>query len=563
VTAEALALAELALFDGCTTSDLERLSSAVTGVRRLPEGTVLCREGEKADRWWVVEDGLAEVTVGGLYVATIGPGESIGELALLDGQARNATVTAGSDMVLHEVDGALFLDLLAEHPKVTLAFLREVAVRLRATTEQTARPPAPSSPPAAVVVPRRTVPGESVTFNPFAPGYFSNPYAQYADLRDSSPLYLDRLSNAYLVTRYADVHRLSRDRSLTVGTARAASTPVIEAEIARDNSGGGVSHRMMLRRDGDDHSRLRALLARAFTPKAISAWRDRTEVVVGAVLSDLSELESIDVIADFAAVLPAMIISEMLGIPEDDTEQLSSWSQAMTKTLDPLNTPREEAESVEATKKMAEYIAAVVADKEVNGSADILTALIEAEVAGDRLTREELVAQVMLLYMAGFENALNLVGNGLVHLFEFPDQLDRMRTDPSLDANAIEELIRFDSPVQFTRRVCTESLEIGEVTAPPGSLLYLGLGAANRDPEQWGAGAELLDLARPRANEHASFGGGPHHCLGSSLARLEAKVALPQLVRRFPRMEPAYGAPAWSARMIVRGVERLPVRLHG
>jgi len=563
VTAEALALAELALFDGCTTSDLESLSSAVTGVRRLPEGTVLCREGENADRWWIVEDGLAEVTVGGLYVATIGPGESVGELALLDGQARNATVTASTDMVLHEVDGALFLDLLAEHPKVALALLREVAVRLRATTEQTARPPAPSSPPAAVVVPRRTVPGEAVTFNPFAPGYFSNPYAQYADLRDSSPLYLDRLSNAYLVTRYADVHRLSRDRSLTVGTAKAASTPVIEAEIARNDSGGGVSHRMMLRRDGDDHSRLRTLLARAFTPKAISAWRDRTEVVVGAVLSNLSELESIDVIADFAAVLPAMIISEMLGIPEDDTDQLSSWSQAMTKTLDPLNTPREEAESVEATKKMAEYIATVVAAKEVSGSGDILTALIEAEVAGDRLTREELVAQVMLLYMAGFENALNLVGNGLVHLFEFPDQMDRMRTDPSLDANAIEELIRFDSPVQFTRRVCAEPLEIGDVTAPPGSLLFLGLGAANRDPEQWGAGAELLDLARPRANEHASFGGGPHHCLGSSLARLEAKVALPQLVRRFPRMEPAYGAPAWGARMIVRGVERLPVRLHG
>ena len=140
MAAETLALAELALFDGCTSSDLESLSAAVAGVRQVPEGTVLCREGETADRWWIVEDGLAEVTVGGLYVATIGPGESIGELALLDGQPRNATVTAGSDMVLHEVDGALFLQLLADHPKVTLALLREVAVRLRATTEQTARP---------------------------------------------------------------------------------------------------------------------------------------------------------------------------------------------------------------------------------------------------------------------------------------------------------------------------------------------------------------------------------------------------------------------------------------
>ena len=134
MAAEALALAELALFDGCTSSDLERLSAAVTGLRHVPEGSVVCREGETADRWWIVVDGLAEVTVGGLYVATIGPGESIGELALLDAQPRNATVTATSDMVLHEVDGALFLELLAEHPRVTLALLRQMAVRLRTTT---------------------------------------------------------------------------------------------------------------------------------------------------------------------------------------------------------------------------------------------------------------------------------------------------------------------------------------------------------------------------------------------------------------------------------------------
>ena len=146
---------------------------------------------------------------------------------------------------------------------------------------------------------------------------------------------------------------------------------------------------------------------------------------------------------------------------------------------------------------MASYIDSVVSDKRARPDTDILTSLIDAEVAGDRLSRQELVAQVMLLYMAGYENGLNLVGNGLVHLFEFPDQLDRMRTDASLDANAIEEIIRFDSPIQFTRRVCAEPLEIGGVTAPAGSLLFLALGAANRDPEQWGDSADVLDLARP------------------------------------------------------------------
>ena len=449
MAAEALALAELALFDGCTSSDLERLSAAVTGVRHVPEGSVLCREGETADRWWIVVDGLAEVTVGGLYVATIGPGESIGELALLDAQPRNATVTAASDMVLHEVDGDLFLELLADHPKVTLALLRQMAVRLRTTTEQTARPSASPFLPASVAPARRTPGDEPVTFNPFAPGDVADPYPQYAALRDRSPLYLDRLTGAYLVSRYEDVHRLARDRSLTVGTHRASSTPVIEAELARNDSSGGVSLRMMLRRDGADHSRLRNLVARAFTPKAISLWQERTESVVHGLLTGLAERDTIDVVSDYAAILPARIISEMLGVPPDDTDQLSTWSQAMTKTLDPLNSPHEEAASIEASRQMSAYIDDVVTAKRTRRDDDILSALIDAQVDGDRLDHEELVAQVILLYMAGYENALNLVGNGLVHLLESPEQLDRMRTDPSLDANAIEEIIRFDSPVQF------------------------------------------------------------------------------------------------------------------
>jgi len=560
VAEEASVLADLALFEDCSPEDLDHLASAIAGVHVVPEGSVVCREGEIADRWWIVVDGLAEVTVGGLYVATIGPGESIGELALLDAQPRSATVTASADMVVHEVDGALFLELLASHPRISLALLRQVAVRLRITSEQSARPA--WNEPVPRLAPSGTRPGiTDVTFNPFAPGYFSDPYEQYGLLREFDPVHLDRLTGAYVITRFEDVRRLARDRSMSVGTAGATPSPVIQAEIARDRAGGGSIPRMMLRRDGEDHSRLRHLVAKAFTPKAIAAWRQQTEAVADRLLSELADRDVIDVIEDFAAVFPAQIISDMLGMPPADLPQVSSWSQALTKAFDPLNSPHEEAAFIEASRCLSEYVESTVAAKRNRPGEDILSSLIAAEEHGNQLSHEELVAQVILLYVAGYENALNLVGNGLVHLFEFPAQLHQLRNDPSLDANAIEEIIRFDSPVQFARRVTVEVLEIHGVTIPSGSVLLLGLGAANRDPDKWGVSADLLELARPRAHEHASFGGGPHHCLGSSLARLEAQVALPRLVRKFPQMVPD-DHPVWSARMVVRGVERLSVRLR-
>ncbi len=563
-------LSELALFESCSAGDLERLSAAVTGAREISEGSVLCLEGEIADRWWIVVEGTAEVTIGGLYVATIGPGESIGELALLDGKTRHATVTAGSDMVVQEVDGTRFLELLAESPDVTLALLRELAVRLRVTNELNVRPPGLAGTagsdqrPARAAHPRRAAARGSVavTFNPFAPGYFANPYDQYAELRQHEPVHFDRLTGAYILTRYADVHRLARDRSLTVGIDHALPTPVLDAERARDVAGGGVTHRMMLRRDGDDHARLRHLVTKAFTPRAIAAWRERTELVVDRLLADLEERDSIDVIDQFAAVFPDQIISEMLGMPTGDAGRLRGWSEAMTKTIDPLNSPREEAASIEASRAMVGYVEAVIESKRACPADDILTALVQAEESGDQLSRDEVVAQVILLYAAGHENARNLVGNGLVHLFEFPDQLDLLRAHPSLDTNAIEEFIRFDSPVQFSRRIAVEPIDLDDAEIAHGSVLLLGLGAANRDPDKWGHDADGLDLARPRANEHASFGGGPHHCLGSSLARLEAQVALPRLVRRFPRMAFADEDPTWEARMMLRGVESLRVELR-
>jgi cytochrome P450 len=316
---------------------------------------------------------------------------------------------------------------------------------------------------------------------------------------------------------------------------------------------------MMIRKDGDEHYRLRRLVTKVFTPRAIQLWRERAESVVDDLLADVADRGKFDVITDYALPLPVQIITEMLGMSHADIPQLRAWSHVLTRGLDPFVSAEEEQEIAGAGRAMFEYLEQVVEDKRANLGDDILSDLIRAEDDGDRLDAEEIQAQVMLLFVAGHETTVNLIGNGLVHLFRFPEQLDRLRADPTLDPNAIEEVLRFDSPAQLTRRVNREALVVQDVEIPAGSLVALSIASANHDPAKWGPTADVLDVARPGAAEHVSFGGGPHFCLGAALARLEAQLALPRLVRRFPRLEPAYSTPSWMRRMVLRGVETLPV----
>ena len=556
-------LRTLELFEHCTDDDLAVVSRAVTGVRRVPEGQVICAEDEVADRWWIVIEGQADVTSEGLYLGTILPGESIGELALLDGEPRTATVTATTDMVLHELEGKSFVDALLEAPNLAVALLRQFAARLRATDKL---PLAPATRPRPTA-PRRPVaaPGSSVMppreFDPGADGYFEDPYAHLAPLREQAAVHWSEALGSWVVTRYEHVHRLTRDRSLlgSVGTQDPVATLSGQpSEVHRRRR----LDKTMTRRDGEDHTRLRRLVSKVFTPRAVSSWKDRTDRVVDQLLAEAADKATIDVMSEFALPLPVRIISEMLGMPAADHGQLRDWSHAITRGLDPSLTPEEDEAATAAGRGMFDYVGQVVAEKRNDPGDDILTALIQAEESGDRLETEEIQAQVLLLYVAGHETTANLIGNGLTNLFRFPEQLDLLRSDPGLDANAVEEMLRFDSPAQFTRRVNRDPLEVDGVTIPESSLLTLALGSANHDPRKWGPTADVVDVARPGANEHVSFGGGSHFCLGNALARLEAQAALPKLVRRFPRMEPASAEPAWMRRITLRGVETLPVVLR-
>ena len=546
-------LSMLALFEGCSTDDLELVARSTTEVQRIPAGRVVCSEGDKADRWWIVVDGLADVTVEGLYVGTIGAGETIGELALLDGEPRAATVTASSDMVLEEMRGDDFLDALLASPRLSLAILREVAGRLR--TANALPRGAADVPPARPAPTPTAVPARVTELDPRVDGYYADPYRYLDALRQEAPVHWSEALSSYVVLRYEDVLRLSRNKALVGSiTTNELPEPPPEGEPVRLRR----PDKMMIRRDGAEHTRLRRLVTKVFTPRAIDAWRAKAEEIVEQRLAEAAERRDVDLIADYALPLPAQIISEMLGVPATDSVQLREWSQILVRNLEPFVTEADRQSMESAARALLDYLEALVADKRKHPGADIMTDLILAEEAGDCLDDGEIQAQIMLLYIAGHETTVNLIGNGVVALFRQADQLDLLRATPELDANAVEEVLRLESPAQFTRRRVVEAFELDGVAIPAGSILTLGLSAANRDPAKWGVDAGRLDVARPHANEQLSFGGGPHFCLGAALARLEAQIALPRLVRRFPHLTLRSEEPDWYPRMFLRGLRTLP-----
>jgi cytochrome P450 len=396
-----------------------------------------------------------------------------------------------------------------------------------------------------------------VMFNPFEPGYFDDPSVQLNALREQEPVHFMEFTGGYLLTRYNDVFRVLRDRSIGSEATHAIRTPSIEAEldqIAKDPSG-----RSMLRVDGDDHTRLRRLVAQAFTPRAIERWRIRATELTEELLDCFEDRGGGDALFDFALPLPATVISDMLGMPAGDLPKLRGWSHALAKTLDAVNTDEERQRAVESAAAMDEYLRGIYDRKAADPADDIFSALIAAEHDGDRLTKDEVMSNIRLLYVAGHETTTNLIGNGLVELFRHPDQLALLRSTDDHDANVVEEVLRFNPSVQMTRRIPLHDVEIAGTPIPAGSVMLLSATAANRDPRKWGDTADEFDITRPDAKDQVAFGGGPHFCLGAALARLEGQIAIPRIVRRFPDLAPVNDTPEFEPRVVLRGVSRLDV----
>lgn len=402
----------------------------------------------------------------------------------------------------------------------------------------------------------------TVTFNPFDPGFAANPYPHWAELREQDPVHETPLG-LWLLLRYEDAQRFVRDPALSVEDVNATPNPLFDA--VRQAAGLPVDgprpgDLAMLNRDAPDHTRLRKLVSKAFTARRIEELRPLIQQLVDDALDRAEAAGEIEVVGDLAFPLPFEVISHMMGMPATDTDQLREWSGTLVRSLEPVVDPEVLKAIAAASDNMRALIGDAIAWKRKEPADDLLSALIAAEEQGDVLSDEELVEQVILLYVAGHETTVNLIGNGTLALLRHPDQLARLAAAPTLTANAVEELLRFDPPVQLTRRITLTDVEVGGKTIPKGAFVGLVIASANRDRERWGETADTVDITRDGAGHHLAFGGGIHHCLGAALARMEAQAAIGSLVQRFPSMVLA-GDPEWNGRINLRGMDRLPVRL--
>lgn len=399
----------------------------------------------------------------------------------------------------------------------------------------------------------------TLEYNPFEPGFIEDPYSRYAAMRDGDPVHHSQLE-FWALFRYEDILRFLRDPTLSVEDRNATPTPLDEmiAQILGDRSERGA--RSMLSRDPPDHTRLRKLVTKAFTPRVIQDLRPRIQELVDEMLDAAAAEGEIDVITQFAFPLPFAVISEMLGVPVADGDRLREWSGLIVRSLEPLVDADTIRAIADASDLMFDHVSELIATKRKELGDDLLSALISADEHGDVLSDEELVEQVVLLYIAGHETTVNLIGNGVYALLRDRGQLKRLQADAALMPGAVEELLRYDSPVQMTRRITLTDVEVDGKTIGKGAFCALVLASANRDPAHFGESSERLDVTRAEAHQHLSFGGGAHYCLGAALARLEGEVAIGSLIGRFPNLDLA-GDATYNGRLNLRGLERLPVAL--
>ncbi|MDG0975306.1 cytochrome P450 [Ilumatobacter sp.] len=401
---------------------------------------------------------------------------------------------------------------------------------------------------------------ETPMFNPLEAGYMENPYPHFAEMRDGQPVHLSMM-DVWVLFDHDDVFRLLRDPTMSVMDAKIEVRDEERYAEMLEAAGGELEQdSSMLNTDPPDHTRLRRLVSKAFTPAAIQALRPRIQELVDAALDELAAAGTGDIVKQLAFPLPFDVISEMLGMPESDKDQIAAWSGTIVKSLDPMLALDSFAEIRAASNAMNAHIDEVIRWKRENPGDDLLTALIAAEEGGDRLTPGELRDQVNLLFIAGHETTVNLIGTGIYELLRHPEQAAIWRADPELDATAVDEMLRFVSPVQFSRRITLDDIEFQGTTIPKGMFVLAGLASSNHDPKKWGPTAKELDVRRDGAGQHLSFGSGAHYCLGASLAKLEAAIAIGTFLRRFPDAAVS-GDVEWNGRINLRGLEYLPVTL--
>jgi cytochrome P450 len=395
-----------------------------------------------------------------------------------------------------------------------------------------------------------------VMFNPLE--LRTNPYPIYKAMRDADPLLWNEFLQAGLITGYDDVQAILKDSVRFSSDRRRANNRLLVQLTEQQELSLMRRTPTMLSVDPPSHTRMRNLVNKAFTPRAVEKMRPHVQEITEALLDDVAEPGRIDVVRDLAVPLPIIVIAEMLGVSPSDREQFKTWSADIAAVLG--NAPPEEVleKGRLASEALADYFAAIIEDRRKEPRDDLISALIAARDQADLLSQDELLATCVLLLVAGNVTTTNLIGNGIWTLVQHPEERRLLEADTSLITSAVEELLRYESPVQATSRVVSEDMEFRGKQLKKGQILIAFLGAANRDPAIF-PDPDKLDLAR-QENRHLAFGQGIHYCLGAPLARMEGQIAIQAILRRYPEPEPEFEKPDWANSFILRGLRSLPIR---
>ncbi|MBZ0285455.1 MAG: cytochrome P450 [Anaerolineae bacterium] len=399
-----------------------------------------------------------------------------------------------------------------------------------------------------------------VEFSPLSPEFQANPYPVYDMLRVNAPVFFWDQWGIWFLTRYEDCAALLKDARLAHEIQNVMSReelglppePPAEYQPYMEMVRG-----WMLFRDPPTHTRLRMLVHKAFTPRMVENLRGRAQAITDRLLDAVQDKKQMDIIQDLAVPLPVTVIAEMLGVPTDEQDLFRGWSRDLAGTLELTDSPEVYERGTAATVAFSAYLRDLANARRKHPQDDLMSALVAAEEAGDKLTEQELIATCILLLVAGHETTTNLIGNGMLALLRHPEQLEKLRNDPVLIKPAIEEVLRYDSPVQMTSRMVMTDMEFQGQHLRKGSQVSFMLGAANRDPEQF-ANPDQLDISR-ESNPHLAFSNGIHYCLGAPLARLEGQIAISTLLKRLPKMGLLDDAPPYRPTYVLRGLKALPI----
>ncbi len=401
-----------------------------------------------------------------------------------------------------------------------------------------------------------------IEFQPYAPSFAADPYAVYARLRQRSPIFFSTEVGMTLFARYEDIRSLLLDSRLGRTMSHVATPDELERQPRAEQWERLPNYNRyvrvnLLETEGSDHSRLRRLVSAALSPKRIRELRGRIESVVDELLAELAPRGRMEFLEELAVPLPVHVISQLLGWPEEQRHRLRPWSADIVRLYEKDHSEADEMRAEAATSEFAAALSELAELRHADPRDDLVSAMVTICDEGDRLTRDELIATCMLLLNAGHEATVNGAGNGLLALLRHPEQLARLRDDPSLIGTAIEEMLRYDSPLQLFHRFVLEDFERGGVSFERGDAVGFLYGSANRDPQAFDR-AEEFDVGR-RPNSHLAFGAGTHFCLGAPLARLELEILFNALLQRLPDIRLDGGAPEYRRGLVFRGLRELRV----